>query len=123
MSPDESQSQRCHPLGTHGDGPREDDAALTASRKAAYHMATGRGRAPDARVFSITKTDDADENGDPIEKWTEVGAAWKTEKGGFAFELAVIPVAMLAGKPVRFVLTLRDNTSNAQRPNDQRGRR
>lgn len=89
-------------------------------------MAAGKGRAPDARVFSITKTDETDENGDPIEKWTEVSAAWKTQNGGFAFELGVVPVAMLAGKPVRFVLTLRDNSgagSSSSGNQQQRGGR
>lgn len=82
-------------------------------------MATNKGRAPDARVYVVTDTGRADDDGRAVEQWTEVAAAWKTERGGFSFTLAVVPVELLAGRPARFVIALRSSSSE-ERPRDNR---
>jgi hypothetical protein len=61
-----------------------------------------RGRAPTHDLNFIVPG-----GRDGADRWVEVAPAWTSDKGAVSFELHTVPVALLAGRPVRFVLVAR----------------
>jgi len=72
-----------------------------------------RGTRPAARVLFIVPEGGAhvgDENGGGRkDKFVEIAAAWKTERGGYRFTLDCIPADLLAGRSVTFILSPLDD--------------
>jgi hypothetical protein len=91
-----------------------------------------RGARPAARVLFIVPEGGRfrgdNDGGGREDKFVEVAAAWKTEKGGFRFTLDSVPCDLLAGRAVTFIVTpISDerpsSSPSANTPRDNRGRR
>jgi len=87
------------------------------------------GARPAARVLFIVpgggRLKGDNEGGGREDKFVEIAAAWKTEKGGYRFTLDAVPVDALAGRSVTFILspiTETSSTGNTQQRNDRNRR-
>lgn len=82
-----------------------------------------RGTRPAARVLFIVPEGGAqvgDENGGGRkDKFVEIAAAWKTERGGYRFTLDCIPADLLAGRSVTFILSPIEETKTDSKPATQ----
>lgn len=82
-----------------------------------------RGARPAMRVLFIVpgagKPRSDTEGGGREDKFVEIAAAWATDRGGFRFTLDAVPVDLLAGSSVTFVLTPNRESSSAEPRNEQ----
>jgi hypothetical protein len=89
-----------------------------------------RGARPAARVLFIVpeggRLRGDQQGGGREDKFVEIAAAWLTEKKGFRFTLDSVPVDLLAGRSVTFIVSPTEpepsSTPSNQR-NDRGGRR
>jgi len=79
----------------------------------------GGGTRPAARVLFIVpeagKFRGDGEGGGREDKFVELCAAWRTERGGYRFTLDAIPADLLAGKSVTFILSPIDEQAQQAR--------
>lgn len=92
--------------------------------------ANSTGTRPAARVLFIVPgggrlvgDSEGGRPGEREDKFVEIAAAWKTEKGGYRFTLDMVPVELLGGSSVTFVVSPIDQPEPQQQPTNRGGRR